>query len=84
MLAKSSCKGFPAAARRNIATTMPPAMRISAAAIGRLTVPIKAIAAIVATHGGSTFQTNMFSTVKIAFEVAVMRLVSIPGIRSEK
>ena len=63
---------------------MAPAMTIKPAAIGRLTVPIRAIAAIVAMHGGSTFQTNMFSTVKTAFEVAVMRLVSIPGSRSEK
>jgi hypothetical protein len=39
---------------------------------------------IVAMHGGSTFQTNIFSTVKTAFDVAVMRLVSIPGSRSEK
>ena len=52
--------------------------------IGRLTVPISAIAEIVAMHGGSTFQTNMFSTVNTAFDVAVMRLVSIPGRRSEK
>ena len=49
-----------------------------------LTVPISAIAAIVAMQGGNTFQTNMFSTVKTAFDVAVMRLVSIPGRRSEK
>jgi hypothetical protein len=35
-------------------------------------------------HGGSTFQTNIFSTVKMALDVAVMRLVSIPGSRSEK
>ena len=54
------------------------------AAIGRLTVPIRAIAATVAMQGGSTFQTNMFSTVKTAFDVAVMRLVSMPGSRSEK
>ena len=58
--------------------------RSSPAAIGRLTVPISAIAATVAMHGGNTFQTNMFSTVKTALEVAVMRLVSIPGSRSEK
>ena len=38
-----------------------------------------AIAATVATQGGSTFQMNMFSIVKTAFEVAVMRLVSMPG-----
>jgi hypothetical protein len=38
----------------------------------------------VATQGGSTFHTNMFSMVKMAFEVAVMRLVSMPGNRSWK
>ena len=48
-------------------TIMPPAI------IG-LTVLISAIAETVAKHGGSTFQTNMFSTVNTAFEVAVMRL----------
>ena len=63
---------------------MPPAMTINPAAIGRLTVPIRQIAAIVAMTGGNTFQTNMFSTVNTALDVAVMRLVSIPGIRSEK
>ena len=82
--AKSWCSGLPAAARRNIAITMPPAMTISPAAIVTLTVPIRQIAAIVATQGGSTFQMNMFSTVNTAFEVAVMRLVSMPGRRSEK
>ena len=45
-------------------------------------VQTSAIAAIVATHGGSTFQMNMFSAVKTAFEVAVTRLVSMPGSRS--
>ena len=50
----------------------------------KLTVPIRAIAATVAMHGGNTFHTNIFSTVKTAFEVAVIRLVSIPGRRSEK
>jgi len=49
-----------------------------------LTVLIRAMAATVAMHGGSTFQTNMFSTVKTAFDVAVIRLVSMPGSRSEK
>ncbi len=37
-----------------------------------------------ATVGGITLNTNMFSTVKIAFDVAVMRLASVPGWRSEK
>ena len=82
--AKSSCSGLPAAAKWNIATTMVPAITIRPPAIGRLTVPIRVIAAIVAMHGGNTFQTNMFSTVKMAFDVAVMRLVSMPGSRSEK
>src|SRR3979411_1025439 len=58
-------------------------MTIRPADIGKLTVPISAIAAIVAMQGGSTFQTNIFSTVKTAFDVAVIRLVSIPGNRSE-
>src|SRR5260370_40253703 len=59
-------------------------MTIRPADIGRLTVPISAIAATVAMHGGSTFQTNMFSTVKTAFDVAVIRLLSIPGSPSGK
>ena len=67
-----------------MAITIAPATRVNPPAISGLTVPISAIAAIVAMHGGNTFQTNMFSTVKTAFDVAVMRLVSIPGRRSEK
>ena len=63
---------------------MVPAMTIKPADIGMLTVPIRRIAETVAMHGGNTFQTNMFSTVKTAFDVAVMRLVSIPGRRSVK
>ena len=62
---------------------MPP-MTVSTPAIGRLTVVISAIAATVAAHGGKTFQTNMFSMVNTAFEVAVIRLVSMPGRRSAK
>ena len=62
---------------------MPPTVA-SVAAIGRLIVQTRTIAAIVATQGGRTFQTNMFSAVKTAFEVAVIRLVSMPGIRSAK
>ena len=38
----------------------------------------------VATQGGNTLQTSMFSTVKAALEVAVMRLVKVPGKRSVK
>ena len=53
-------------------------------AIGRLMVQTSAIAATVATQGGNTFQTNMFSAVKTAFDVAVTRLVSMPGRRSAK
>ena len=82
--AKSSCRGFPAAASRNIAITIPPAMTTRAADMGKLTVPIRQMAETVAIQGGRTFQINMFSTEKIAFDVAVMRLVSIPGKRSEK
>ena len=39
----------------------------------------KAMAQKVATQGGSTFHTSMFSTVNSALDVAVMRLVSVPG-----
>ena len=63
---------------------MIPAMMINPADIAKLTVPIRRIAETVAMHGGNTFQTNMFSTVNTAFDVAVMRLVSMPGSRSEK
>ena len=38
----------------------------------------------VAVHGGRTFHTNMFSAVNTALEVAVTRLVNVPGRRSEK
>ena len=75
---------MPAAARRNIAITTTPPTAASVSAIGTLIVVTKAIAPTVATQGGSTFQTNMFSTVNTAFEVAVMRLVSMPGRRSAK
>ena len=64
--------------------TIPPATTISPPAIGGLTVPISAMAATVEIQGGNTFQTNMFSTVNTALDVAVMRLVSMPGSRSEK
>ena len=37
------------------------------------------MAPTVAMHGGSTLQTNMFSMVKTAFDVAVIRLVNVPG-----
>ena len=63
---------------------MTPATPARPAAIGRLTMLTNAIAATVATHGGSTFQTNMLSPVKTAFEVAVTRLVNVPGSRSAK
>src|SRR5215475_401821 len=59
-------------------------MAASTIAIDVLTVVTKPIATNVATQGGMTFQTNMFSTVKTAFDVAVMRLVSIPGRRFAK
>ena len=38
----------------------------------------------VATQGGMTFHTSMFSTVNRALDVAVMRLVSVPAGRREK
>ena len=71
-------------AARNMITTMTPATRVRPAAIGKLTVNTKAIAATVAAQGGNTFQTNIFSPVNTALEVAVTRLVSVPGIRSAK
>jgi hypothetical protein len=53
-------------------------------AMDALTVPTSEIATTVAAHGGRTFQTNIFSTANTAFDVAVMRLASVPGIRSAK
>ena len=38
----------------------------------------------VATQGGRTFQMKRFSTAKAAFEVAVIRPVSVPARRWEK
>jgi hypothetical protein len=52
--------------------------------MGKLTVTRRMIAESVATQGGRTLQTSMFSTVYEAFEVAVMRLVKVPGRRSVK
>ena len=63
---------------------MMPAISASVAAIGALIVSTSAIAATVATQGGSTFHMNMFSAVNMALEVAVTRLVNMPGSRSEK
>ena len=50
--------------------TIIPAITIRVAAIGRLIVSTNAIAATVATQGGSTFHMNMFSAVNMAFDVA--------------
>jgi hypothetical protein len=60
------------------------AIAIKVAAIGALIVNTKAIAATVAAQGGNTFHMNMFSAVNIALEVAVTRLVNMPGSRAEK
>ncbi len=49
-----------------------------------LAAVVIAVGCSVATHGGMTFQTNIFSMEKMALEVAVMRLVSMPGKRSAK
>jgi hypothetical protein len=54
------------------------------AAIQTLTVLKKAMAPTVAMQGGSMFHAHMFSMVKIAFDVAVMRLVNTPGNRLAK
>src|SRR5687767_5054051 len=47
-------------------------------------MPRKKIATTAARHGGSTFHMNIFSIVNAALEVAVIRLVSTAGNRSEK
>src|SRR5262249_41787250 len=46
---------------RNMATTITLPATLRTPAIGALTVTTKAIAETVARHGGSTFQTNIFS-----------------------
>ena len=61
--ADSWWSGRPAAARRIIVSTTTTATKSSTADIGKLTVTTNMIAAKVATHGGSTFHTNMFSSV---------------------
>jgi hypothetical protein len=57
---------------------------INTAAIGTLTVTTKAMATRVAMQGGKTFHADMFCKVKTALDVAVIRLVSVPDIRSAK
>jgi hypothetical protein len=69
---------------RNIATIITPATIANVADIGTLMAPTNAIAATVAAHGGNMFQTNIFSAVKTALDVAVTRLASVPGNRSAK
>jgi hypothetical protein len=54
------------------------------AAMAGLTVATRAMAQIVAMHGGSTFHTSRFSTVNMAFEVALTREVSTPGCQVAK
>ena len=63
-LANSRCSGLPAAALRNITAITAPATATSPAAMLQLTVATKPMAHSVARHGGSTFQTSMFSMVK--------------------
>ena len=82
--ANSWCNGLPAAAMWKITTIMPQETTASKPAIHPFTVARNPIAPMVARHGGATFQTNMFSIVKTAFEVAVTRLVNMPGIRFAK
>ena len=67
-----------------MAITKIPASAINAAAMGRLTVATKPIAMTVAMQGGMTFQTDMFCSVNTALDVAVIRLVKVPGMRSAK
>ena len=82
--ANSSCSGLPAAARRNIAITMMPAIEDQARRHRQADGSNQRDRRNRRDAGGITFQTNMFSTVNTAFDVAVMRLVSMPGSRSEK
>jgi hypothetical protein len=42
------------------------------------------MAITVAIQGGITFHTDMFCKVNTALEVAVIRLVNVPGMRSAK
>ena len=67
-----------------MAKTTASATTTSVAAIVTSTRQIKMIAPTVATQGGSTLDMVMVSIWNVAFEVAVMRLVSVPGIRSAK
>ena len=53
-------------------------------AISGLTVAIRMMAKITARQGGMTFQVPVLSVWKIAFEVAVIRLARVPGMRSAK
>ncbi len=61
-----------------------PARPSNTAAIGTLTVTTKAMAISVAMQGGMTFHIDMFCKVNTALDVAVMRLVNVPGMRSAK
>ncbi len=49
-----------------------------------MTEPIRTMAQNTAMNGGSTFHEPVFSTVKAALAVALMRLASAPGRRSAK
>jgi hypothetical protein len=60
------------------------AIAVRAAAMGTLTMARKPMAHSVARQGGSTFQMKRFSTANAAFDVAVMRPVSVPANRWEK
>ena len=59
-------------------------MTTSTPAMAGLTVSTTMMAPSVAMQGGSTLHTNMFSMVKTAFDVAVIRLVNVPGSRLKK
>ena len=84
LVAKSRCRGVPRAARRNTTAAISRATTANASAITGLTVPISTIATPTARQGGRVFQAMLFSVWNTALEVAVMRLASVPGRRSEK
>ena len=75
---------MPLRARRKITAAIAKLTPASVAAITGLTEAISAIDTTSARHGGSTFQEHEFSVWNTAFEVAVMRLASVPGSRSVK
>ena len=83
-VANSRWIGVPLRASQKISAAIARLTTSSGPAIAGLTVVSSTIATHTARHGGSTFHDVVFSVWKIALEVAVMRLASVPGSRSAK